>query len=113
MSALLGEPPRPSHDPHAPGMFSLADPAHVDDVLTEAGFDRIGRTRADVPMTYGSDAEDAAAFWLTTGPVRFLLERGDADEGELRRRLVTALRPFQTAAGVRLAGSYWVTTARK
>ncbi|MEU4293188.1 class I SAM-dependent methyltransferase [Kribbella sp. NPDC026596] len=111
MTAVLGEPPQPNSDPHAPGMFSLADPAHVDNVLTQTGFTGTTCTRADVSMTYGTDAEDAATFWLTTGPVRHLLERGAADKDELLARLVAALKPFETSDGVQLAGSYWIVTA--
>jgi hypothetical protein len=48
---------------------------------------------------------------MTTGPVRFLRERGDAREEDLHQRLITALRPFETEDGVQLTGSYWVVTA--
>jgi SAM-dependent methyltransferase len=112
MSGLFGEPPRSEVDgSYAPGMFSLADPSRVDDLLMSAGFEGVSYRPVDVQMNYGRDAVEVADFWMTTGPVRFLRERGDASEEDLHQRLITALRPFETEDGVQLTGSYWVVTA--
>jgi SAM-dependent methyltransferase len=112
LTALLGHRPDVTGTaPYAPGMFSLADPGRTESVLTDAGFQDVRTVPVDTSMVYGSDA---AAFILSTGPVRFNLR--DADQSavdQARERLTTALRPYEEAGTVRMRGAWWVVTATK
>jgi SAM-dependent methyltransferase len=112
-AALLGHEPRPSTTaPPAPGMFSLADPGRIGDLLDKAGFQDVSSMPVDTTMAYG---RDAAAFILSTAPVRFNV--GEADQSAIEqthRRLAAALRPYQAPdTFVRMRGAWWVVTATK
>ncbi len=112
-SALLGHEPRPS-SPEVPGMFSLADPERTTDVLTDAGFEDVTASPAVTRMVYGSDAADAAGFFLSTGPVRFhLREAGPSTVDQARERVTAALRPYEKDGVVGLRASWWVVNATK
>ncbi|MFF8941744.1 hypothetical protein ACF1A5_05565 [Streptomyces sp. NPDC014864] len=54
--------------PGPPGMFSLAAPDRIHDVLTASGFTEISINRAQTYGTWGHGAEDPARFLLGTGP---------------------------------------------
>jgi SAM-dependent methyltransferase len=112
MSAVLGDVPRPSRTPGAPGMFSLADPARIHDLLTGAGFIDVKVEPAVTTMIYGSDARDAAEFQLSTAPVQFQLRDSDPSAVDrVRERLTTALRPHEKDGAVRLSSAWWVVSA--
>jgi SAM-dependent methyltransferase len=114
MTALLGHPPRPSTTtPDAPGMFSLADPARIGDVLTSAGFRDATPIPIRVSMEYGADAAGAAEFVLSTGPVQFhLRDAGPAGVEQVRAALTTAMQPYQERDAVRLPGVWWLVVAQ-
>ncbi|MET9764921.1 class I SAM-dependent methyltransferase [Streptomyces sp. NPDC006372] len=99
--------------PGLPGMFSLASPDHIRDVLTTARFTGITIDRAQAYGTWGHGAEDAAEFLLGTGPGRHLLEQTDATARARARRVLTNhLRDHETADGtVRLRSTSWLVTA--
>jgi hypothetical protein len=95
-------------------MFSLADPVHLTNVLTAAGFSRVRPGPIEVPMAFGPDAGTAADFYAGSGPVLALLERHREATRELVREiLVDALRPYESAAGVRIPGAHWLVTASR
>jgi SAM-dependent methyltransferase len=100
--------------PGDPGMFSLAEPERIRDVLARAGFASITTTPVEAPMRFGDDAEDAAAFLLSSGPARYALEQTDqTGRNNVRRAIVAALKPHEQADGVRLRGSAWLVTAAR
>ncbi|MFU8875767.1 class I SAM-dependent methyltransferase [Micromonospora sp. SL4-19] len=113
MTALVGRVPRT--DPRAayePGMFSLADPRRIDDLLTAAGFRDITMTGVDPAMTYGHDAADATELVLGTGPARALLDNVDRHAAtRARDALTTALGAYENPDGVQLTGAFWLVTA--
>lgn len=93
-------------------MFSLADPAHLTEVLTRAGFVDVRPQPLDVPMGFGATADVAAEFYLGSGPVRAVLERNPELTAESAREvLVQALRPYESPDGVRIPGAHWLVTA--
>jgi SAM-dependent methyltransferase len=97
-----------------PGMFSLADPARIDEVLTRAGFAGVTPTPIDFPMLFGRDAADAAGFLLGSGPVRDLLAQADQRTvARVTDRLTAVLRPYQEPGGVRLGGAAWLVSATR
>ncbi|WP_275465619.1 class I SAM-dependent methyltransferase [Streptomyces noursei] len=98
--------------PGAPGVFSLADPDRVREVLSAAGFAGTTVTPVTAPGTWGRDAGDAAAFLLGSGPGRHLLERAAPQSRDRARAALTeALRPYEDGGAVRLRGAGWLVTA--
>ncbi|MGV9555289.1 class I SAM-dependent methyltransferase [Streptomyces sp. NPDC003522] len=99
--------------PGLPGMFSLAAPDRIREVLAAAGFTGIGIDRAESYGTWGDGAEDAAAFLLGTGPGRHLMGQADAaGRSGARRALTDRLRAHEAADGtVRLLSTSWLVTA--
>ncbi|MFF4953251.1 class I SAM-dependent methyltransferase [Streptomyces chattanoogensis] len=101
--------------PGLPGMFSLAAPDRIREVLTAAGFTGITINQAQTQGTWGHGAEDAAEFLLTTGPGRHLMEQVDAaTRTRARRTLESHLRSHEAAEGtVRLRSTSWLVTANR
>ncbi|MGX2995575.1 class I SAM-dependent methyltransferase [Streptomyces sp. JNUCC 64] len=99
--------------PGPPGMFSLAAPDRVREVLTTAGFTDVGVDGIRAHGTWGRDAGDAAEFLLGTGPGRHLMETSDEPTRDRARRALTdRLRAHETADGtVRLLSTSWLVTA--
>ncbi|WP_406396882.1 class I SAM-dependent methyltransferase [Streptomyces uncialis] len=99
--------------PGAPGMYSLAPPDRIRDVLTAAGFTGITLNKTQVYGVWGHGAADAAEFILGTGPGRHLT--GQAPAAVRTRALHTLtdhLRAHETADGtVRLRSTSWLVTA--
>jgi SAM-dependent methyltransferase len=97
-----------------PGMFSLADPHTVRDVLSAAGYEDIDTTHVEAYGTWGHDAEDAAAFLLGSGPGRHLISQVGEDVQDLAsRRLADTLRPHEQEAALRLRSTAWLVTAHR
>ncbi|MFC0843035.1 class I SAM-dependent methyltransferase [Streptomyces noboritoensis] len=113
LSALSGLPLGDLARPGLPGMFSLADPARIREVLTGAGFTAVTVTEAQAYGTWGSGAADAAEFLLGTGPGSHLMRQVDeATRVRARRTLEDRLRAHETADGtVRLLSTSWLVTA--
>ncbi|MFG3547562.1 class I SAM-dependent methyltransferase [Streptomyces sp. NPDC047725] len=99
--------------PGLPGMFSLAAPDRIRDVLDAAGYTDITVDRAEAWGTWGQGADDAARFLLGTGPGRHLLEQAEANARDRARRTLTDhLRDHLAADGtVRLRSTSWLVTA--
>ncbi|WP_425839218.1 class I SAM-dependent methyltransferase [Streptomyces fractus] len=99
--------------PGLPGMFSLASPDRIREVLAAAGFTGITANQEQAYGTWGSGAGDVAEFLLGTGPGRHLMEQADASAGARARRVLTDhLRGFEAADGtVRLRSTCWLVTA--
>jgi SAM-dependent methyltransferase len=101
--------------PGLPGMFSLAEPDRIREVLAAAGFTGIGINQTQAYGTWGHGAEDAATFLLSTGPGRALMEQADAvTRSHARRTLTGHLRAQEVADGtVRLLSTSWLVTANR
>ncbi|MEV7867794.1 methyltransferase domain-containing protein [Streptomyces sp. NPDC088124] len=99
--------------PGLPGMFSLALPDRVRQVLAAAGFAAITINQAQAYGTWGRGAEDAAEFLLRTGPGRHLMEQVDpATRLRARRTLEDHVRAHEATDGaVRLRSTSWLVTA--
>ncbi|MDT0430404.1 class I SAM-dependent methyltransferase [Streptomyces salyersiae] len=98
-----------------PGMFSLADPTRVEEVLKAAAFTRFRIRPVEGHGRWGQGAGDAADFLLDSGPGRNLLQQVDTETGDrARRRLTETLRPYEDAQGVvRMRSSAWLVTAER
>ncbi|MFG3510677.1 class I SAM-dependent methyltransferase [Streptomyces sp. NPDC047821] len=105
--------------PGGPGMFSLTDPGRIRDLLTTGGFDRVDVRRIEAAGKWGTDAADAAAFLLDSGPGRHLLDQVTPPEQDAARQALTAaLRRHESDGnesdgngGVWLRSSSWLVTA--
>ncbi|MCI2420737.1 class I SAM-dependent methyltransferase [Saccharopolyspora sp. K220] len=101
-------------DPHEPGPTSLADPARIREVLTDAEFSNVTAIPVEAPQVWGHDAADAADFLFEWGPIQAM--RRDADPVATERAhaaLIAAMRPHQQSDGVRLRGAAWQVTATR
>ncbi|MDZ5447007.1 methyltransferase domain-containing protein [Micromonospora sp. 4G57] len=94
--------------------LSLADPAVVQRVLTEAGFAGVDCVRVEAQEVWGRDAADAAGFLAGWGPIRHQLGRVDAATADRAcAAVLEALLPYQQRDAVRLRGTAWLVTAHR
>ncbi|GAA3723794.1 methyltransferase domain-containing protein [Plantactinospora mayteni] len=109
LGPLMREP-----SPAARGMGSLTDPDRIHEVLDAAGFVDVSIAPVEVPVVWGRDASDAVGFYFATGPVRHnLAEVLPAAVERVRDDVRSALREYETPAGVRLRGGIWLVTATR
>ncbi|NKQ26089.1 class I SAM-dependent methyltransferase [Streptomyces galbus] len=95
-----------------PGMFSLTDPRLIRELLTAAGFREVDVQRIEAAGKWGTDAADAAAFLLDSGPGRHLLDQVTLPaQDAVRQALTAALQQHYTDDGVWLRSSSWLVTA--
>ncbi|SCG68793.1 Ubiquinone/menaquinone biosynthesis C-methylase UbiE [Micromonospora halophytica] len=113
--ALAAHLPDPGTDYAGPAEpLSLADPATVRRVLTDAGLAEVECAPAEAPQLWGADAADAAGFLAGWGPVRHQFDRVDpATVVRARAALTDTLRAHERPDGVRLRGTAWLVTARR
>jgi hypothetical protein len=107
-------PPRAKPVPNAPGMFAFADPVHVTEVLTEAGWapPRFEKLDMDLDIAAGRGLEEAVVQSTQIGAVNSWLRNQPA---ELVSAAITSLReelaPYADGARVRLAGAMWLISS--
>ncbi|WP_326765275.1 class I SAM-dependent methyltransferase [Streptomyces sp. NBC_01591] len=100
--------------PGGPGMFSLAAPGTMRDVLSRAGYEAIGTAQVEAYGTWGRDAADAAAFLLDSGPGRHLMSQVREDvRDQAQQRLVDLLRPRERGGVLQLRSAALLVTARR
>ncbi|WAL93836.1 class I SAM-dependent methyltransferase [Streptomyces sp. Je 1-369] len=98
--------------PGGPGMFSLADADRTCDVLSAAGFERVGARRVETYGTWGRDAAEAAAFLLDSGPGRHLTSQVTPETRDhAHSRLTDILRPHEADGALRLRSVALLVTA--
>ncbi|MEV0402351.1 class I SAM-dependent methyltransferase [Actinoallomurus sp. NPDC050550] len=111
--AMAAHLPRPT-GPDGTGPTSFADPAHVREVLSDAGFGEVDCTRVEADQVWGRDGADAAEFIGGWGPVKHHMDQaGPEAAAEARDALTAALASFARPDGVRLRGTAWLVTARR
>ncbi|MFD4247347.1 class I SAM-dependent methyltransferase [Streptomyces sp. NPDC058525] len=95
-----------------PGMFSLTDPCRIRALVTAGGFTDVEVQRIEVPGKWGTDAADAAAFLLDSGPGRHLLSQVTPhQQAKARQALTDALGRYESDGAVWLRSSSWMVTA--
>ncbi|MFG2974435.1 class I SAM-dependent methyltransferase [Streptomyces sp. NPDC048331] len=100
--------------PGGHGMFSLTDPGRIRELLAAGGFGGVDVQRVEASGNWGSDASDAAAFLLDSGPGRHLLDQvAPPARDAARQALTAALRRHETDTGVWLRSSSWLVTAER
>ena len=108
---LLGEPDPAPRD--APGAFAFADPERVTRILDAAGVDEITAAPIEPDVLIGRDLEEAGFYAATLTPaVRPLIDAHEESRKEAVVRIRDALRPYQSADGVRLRAACWLYEGR-
>lgn len=106
----------PTPDPEAPGPFAFADPARVERILAEAGFEHIAIEPYDAKLAIGGGLalEEAADFFLSLVRV-VATESSVAPEQRARAAAAVrdALAPHAGEGGVVLDAATWVVCAER
>jgi SAM-dependent methyltransferase len=107
-------PPRPKPVPNAPGMFAFADPEHVTEVLTTAGWarPRFEKLDMDLDIAAGRGLEEAVVQSTQIGAVNSWLRNQPAEViSAVVASLREALAPYANGASVRLPGAMWLISS--
>jgi SAM-dependent methyltransferase len=102
----------PPPSPGSPGPFSMARPARVRAVLTEAGFSTPSFASCTEPMYFGRDPQHAFQFMI--GLAGWMLDGLD-DHRRARafEALRTSIHNHHTARGVAYGSAAWLVTATR
>jgi SAM-dependent methyltransferase len=104
-------PPRPQAVPNAPGMFALADPEWITEVITAAGWapPRLDKLDLDLDIAAGRGLDEAVVQSTQIGAVNSWLRNQPA---EIVSAAVASLREALAAhvdgVSVRLPGAMWL-----
>lgn len=107
-------PPRPKPVPNAPGMFAFADPEHVTEVLTAAGWTppRFETLDMDLDIAAGRGLEQAVIQSTEIGAVNSWLRNQPAEVVSAAiASLHEELKPFADGMNVRLRGAMWLISS--
>ncbi|HYM45979.1 MAG TPA: class I SAM-dependent methyltransferase [Solirubrobacteraceae bacterium] len=98
-----------------PGPFSMADADTTSEILTHAGFTDIALRRCDIPITIGSDVDEALQLVMALGPAGEILRLAGDRAAHLHGRVEAALREglaeFAADGELRAPASTWIVTA--
>jgi SAM-dependent methyltransferase len=115
VSRLL--PAAPQGDPHAPGPFAFADPAHVEALLGSAGWHGVDFEPFDLAMVVGAGAEpveDALAYFSSIGPAaRAAADMPPEQVERLHDGLRNLARRHELDGMVALRAATWIVTAHR
>ena len=105
----------PTPTPGAPGPFSLADAARVEDILAQAGFSDIAVEALERDLAVGGGSlEGAVEFLQKIGPSgRALAEADAATRARAADALRRAIEPFAVDGSVRMGSASWIVSARR
>jgi hypothetical protein len=107
-------PPRPKAVPNAPGMFAFADPEHVSEVLTSAGWaaPRLEKLDLDLDIAAGRGLAEAVDQSTKIGAVNSWLRNQPTDVVSAAIASVrAALAPHVDGASMRLPGAMWLVSS--
>lgn len=98
-----------------PGPFAFADPAHVDAILSAAGWRDIARTAVDYRYRAGEGADpiaDAAEFFMHIGPTaRRLRDADPAERADLLQHMRDQLARYRDGNAVDFPAAAWLWSA--
>jgi len=99
-----------------PGPFSMADADTTSEILGLAGFADIALQRCDIPITIGSDLEEALELVMALGPAGEILrlagDRAAHLHGQVEAALREGLAEFAVDGELLAPASTWIVTAR-
>lgn len=103
-------PDMPARKPDAPGQFGFADPARVQHILTQSGWDGIAIKPVDIACTILKS--ELQAYVTRLGPLGLVLQEADA---QTRAKVIEAVRaafePFVQGEEVRFIAACWEVRA--
>lgn len=98
-----------------PGPFSMANADTTSGILLSAGFHNITLRRCDIPITIGSDLEEAVQLVMSIGPAGEILRLAGERAAHLHQAVADALREglaeWDGPDGVTAPASTWIVTA--
>lgn len=105
-------PPLPAPDPDAAGPYSLASAERIRSMLAAAGFEGVDVRRHDARIGVDS-VDDALTLALRVGPLGAALREHPARKDVIAAPVRAVLQRHAETAGVRMAASVWVVSARR
>lgn len=100
-------------DPTAPGPFSLGDPAHLENILTSAGFSDVNLEAVDIDLPLG-DLDTACSFLLKMGPAaEAIKDASDGDKVKVEKAIRDVLESFKQEKGIFTPSACWIARAGK
>jgi SAM-dependent methyltransferase len=98
----------------AGGIFSLADPAELEQLATAAGFTDVNVSAVDVAFTAPSIDAHLERVTSLAGPLALALRAAPPDRyTEFRRTATELATPYLTATGLEIPGVALLTTGRR
>ena len=98
-----------------PGPFSMANADTTSGILLSAGFENIALRRCDIPITIGSDLQEAVELVMSIGPAGEILRLAGERAAHLHQPVADALREgmadWDRPNGVTAPASTWIVTA--
>jgi ubiquinone/menaquinone biosynthesis C-methylase UbiE len=98
-----------------PGPFSMANADTTSGILLSAGFQGVTLRRCDIPITIGSDLEEAVELVMSIGPAGEILRLAGERAAHLHEPVADALREglaeWLGPDGVTAPASTWIVTA--
>ncbi len=99
-----------------PGPFSMANADTTSGILLSAGFKNVALRRCDIPITIGSDLEEAVELVMSIGPAAEILRLAGERAAHLHEPVADALREglaeeWDGPDGVTAPASTWIVTA--
>jgi ubiquinone/menaquinone biosynthesis C-methylase UbiE len=99
-----------------PGPFSMADADTTSEILGLAGFTNIAFQRCDIPITIGTDLDEALELVMALGPAGEILrlagDRASHLHGQVEAALREGLAEFAANGELLAPASTWIVTAR-
>ena len=99
-----------------PGPFSMANADTTSSILVAAGFTDISLRRCDLPISIGSDIDEAVEIVMSLGPAGEILRLSGDDAAHLHEPIAQALRDgladWAGPSGVIAPASTWIVSAR-
>jgi len=98
-----------------PGPFAMANADTTSGILVSAGYEAISLRRCDLPITIGSDLDEAVEFVMSLGPAGEILrlagDRAEHLHGPVAAALREGLADWAGPDGVTAPASTWIVTA--
>ena len=98
-----------------PGPFAMANADTTSGILVSAGYEAISLRRCDLPITIGSDLDEAVDLVMSLGPAGEILrltgERAEHLHGPVAEALREGLADWAGPDGVMAPASTWIVTA--
>ena len=98
-----------------PGPFAMANADTTSGILVSAGYEAISLRRCDLPITIGSDLDEAVDLVMSLGPAGEILrltgERAEHLHGPVAEALREGLADWAGPDGVTAPASTWIVTA--